>query len=126
MLYLCSDMRYLLLLCLPPLPLWAGSANPSWNSSAPLVAWQTTAAGVEPQVAHRKQSFFARLKAKAARFWQAIRLLISDQELIRLLLLVLIVALALSVLMWLLPWPADVLIATVIVIIAIIFLLRYI
>ncbi|MCS6790449.1 MAG: hypothetical protein NZ580_05675 [Bacteroidia bacterium] len=118
-------MRYLLLLCLPLLSLYAGGTQ-SWTNSTYPSAQPTFAASSESQVSHKKQGFFARLKAKALRFWQAVKLLTSDQDLIRILIIVLIAALALSVLMWVLPWPVDVLVATVVAIIAIIFLLRYI
>ncbi|MEN2993007.1 MAG: hypothetical protein ABDH91_05595 [Bacteroidia bacterium] len=73
-----------------------------------------------------ERSLWRTLQTKATRFWQAIkRLFQSDQELIRLLIIVAIVAIAISIVVWLTPWPVNVIVSLIGLIILLILLLRY-
>jgi Flp pilus assembly protein TadB len=102
---------------------WAGHA-PAMEISHPS---NTTAT-----VAHnpQKQTFWQRLKGyvlKPLTWVKALpkRLLQSEQELFRLIIILLIAALIVSLVVWLLPWPLDVIIMVLALVVALIFLLRY-
>ncbi len=104
---------------------WAGHAPAVQVSEAPSLAVATSAAH-SPQ----KESFWKRLKGWLYKPIAAVkgslkRLLLSEQDLIRLLIIILIVALIISILVWLLPWPLDVIIMVLALVVALIFLLRY-
>ena len=99
---------------------WAGHAP---ATEMPHPSKVTAAAAHNPQ----KQTFWQRLKGyvlKPLTWVKALpkRLLQSERELIRLIIIILIFVLILSLVVWFVPWPLDVIIMLAL---ALIFLLLY-
>ncbi len=116
-------MRNLCISFLSLMLVWAGHA-PAIEMSYPSNV--IAAAAHNPQ----KQTFWQRLQGYVLRplTWvKALpkRLLQSEQELIRLLTIILIAALIVSLVVRFLPWPLDVIIVVLALVLGLIFLLRY-
>ncbi|MGQ9863879.1 MAG: hypothetical protein ACUVRD_05305 [Bacteroidia bacterium] len=81
-------------------------------------------------VTYQKSSLVQKVKQKITLLWvkakNFFQRLISDSELIRILIIVLIAVLIASIFIWFLPWPLDVLFSVLLLIVALVLLLRYI
>jgi Flp pilus assembly protein TadB len=102
---------------------WAGHAP---ATEMPHPSNITAAAAHNPQ----KQTFWQRLKGYVLKPLTRVkalpkRLLQSEQELFRLIIILLIAALIVSLVVWFLPWPLDVIIMVLALVAALVFLLRY-
>lgn len=115
-------LKYLLTGLVLTLPAFAANA-PGIHASAKPHEVVAEPSATSPQ----KKHFFARLKDKAAAFWNTLKRRIQEaqDELLRLLIIAIIVALIISIVVWLLPWPLDVLIMVIALVVLLVFLLRY-
>lgn len=92
------------------------------NLSSDAVHTSVVATRQKISLAEKAKQKVTQLWVKAKNFFQR---LISDQELIRLLIIVLIAVLIASIFVWILPWPLDVIFSVLLLVIALVFLLRY-